>query len=297
MWITPSGRNVPSAELRIPDIQKRPNDFKILERVPLKPEPMRLGETKPDDISLVMLDTETTGFEHAKNAIIELGMIHCQFSSQTGQLTSINSVFDEFDDPHRPIPDEITTITGITDQMVANKRIDEHVVSEWLRSDPLIVAHNAAFDRPFFERRFGRLDRYRWVCSLEDIPWKGMGYERRSLSALLAQEGWFYDGHRAHTDCLALAWLLSSVPGALRCLIQAAANTYVKVCAGRNTYDIKDHLKKRGYRWNSIQKIWWRTMAESNLNAEMTYLRGLHPIGQYTSKPDGDARTRFKSMS
>lgn len=296
MWITPSGRNVPSPELRISDIQKRPDDFKILERVPLKPEPIRLGEPNLDDISVVILDTETTGFERT-NAIIELGMVHCQFSLQTGQLTSIDAVFDEFDDPHRPIPDEITTITGITDQMVADKRIDEYAVSKWLGSDPLIVAHNAAFDRPFFERRFGRLDKYRWVCSLEDIPWKTMGYEYRSLSALLAQEGWFYDGHRAHIDCLAVAWLLSSVPGALSCLIQASANTYVKVCAGRNTYDIKDHLKKRGYRWDSVQRMWWRTISESNLSAEMTYLRRLHPIGQYTSKPGGDARTRFKSMS
>lgn len=294
MWITPSGRNVPSPDTRIPDIQKRPDDFKIIERVPLKPEPIRLGEPKPDDISMVILDTETTGFDPT-DAIIELGMVRCQFSAQTGQLTSIDAVFDEFDDPQRPIPDEVTAITGIADHMVANKRIDERMVSGWLGSDPLIVAHNAAFDRPFFERRFGRLDGYRWVCSLVDIPWKVMGYEYKGLAALLAQEGWFYDGHRAHTDCLALIWLLGSAPGALDCLVQAAANTYVKMCAGRNTYDIKDHLKKRGYRWDSVQRIWWRTISESNLNAEMAYLRKLHPIGQYIAKPGGDARTRFKS--
>lgn len=294
MWITPSGRSVPPSEMRIPDIQKRPDDFKILERVPLKPEPIQLAKASPDDIDIVILDTETTGFD-STNAIIELAMVRCQFSMRSGLITSIDAVFDEFDYPHRPIPDEITRITGITDQMVANKRIDVYAVSRWLGSDPLIIAHNAAFDRPFFERRFGGLDRYRWACSMVDIPWKGLGYGYRSLSELLAQEGWFFDGHRAHIDCLAVAWLLNSVPGTLRYLMQAAADTYVKVCAGRNTYEIKDHLKDRRYQWDKKQKIWWRIIPERMLDSEMSYLKKLHPIGQYTTKPEGDARTRFKS--
>lgn len=293
--MTPSGRNVPSAHTRISDIQSRPDDFRILERIPLNLEPVQLGEPGPDDISLVLLDTETTGFEPT-DTIIELGMVRCRFNLQTGLITSIDAVFDQFDDPHRPIPDTITEVTGITDYMVAGKRIDESVVSRWLGPDPLIVAHNAAFDRPFFERRFKRLDRYRWVCSLVNIPWKEMGYRHSGLSELLNQEGWFYDEHRAHTDCLALAWLLRSAPCTLNHLLQAAKARYVRVIAGNNTYDIKDHLKERGYRWYNKDgiKYWWRDISERDLNSELMHLKMLHPIGQYTYRSLGGARSRFK---
>ena len=57
------------------------------------------------------------------------------------------------EDPHCPIPDAITELTGITEEMVRGKRIDDARVAALLAEASLIVAHNASFDRPFIERR------------------------------------------------------------------------------------------------------------------------------------------------
>lgn len=36
-----------------------------------------------------------------------------------------------------------------------------------------------------------------WACSLNDLDWKGMGFEGHNLSGLLVRMGWFFDAHRA----------------------------------------------------------------------------------------------------
>ena len=45
----------------------------------------------------------------------------------------------------------ITELTGITNEMVSGKHIDGSSVSEFLKDVDLIIAHNAKFDRAFFE--------------------------------------------------------------------------------------------------------------------------------------------------
>ncbi|MCV6022403.1 DNA polymerase III subunit epsilon, partial [Escherichia coli] len=82
----------------------------------------------------------------------------------------------------------------------------------WLSDDPLVVAHNAQFDRPFFEKRFAALGHLSWACSASGIDWKALGFESRKLEYLLLRLGWFYEGHRAATDCLAMAWLFHLLP-------------------------------------------------------------------------------------
>jgi DNA polymerase-3 subunit epsilon len=51
--------------------------------------------------------------------------------------------------PGRPIPPEVTALTGITDAAVRGRRIDDARVAALAASASLVVAHNAAFDRPF----------------------------------------------------------------------------------------------------------------------------------------------------
>ena len=61
--------------------------------------------------------------------------------------------FDELIDPKRHIPDKITALTCITDDMVQGKDDEETVTKKFLEwaGDLPTVAHNAKFDISFIE--------------------------------------------------------------------------------------------------------------------------------------------------
>ena len=77
-----------------------------------------------------------------------------------------------------------------------------------LEAASLIVAHNAAFDRPFVDRRLPVSRGKAWGCSLREVPWRGAGYASSALEFLLIKKSrLFFDGHRADADCHALLHL------------------------------------------------------------------------------------------
>jgi DNA polymerase III epsilon subunit family exonuclease len=59
--------------------------------------------------------------------------------------------FEELCDPGMPVPDEVTAITGITDEMVKGAAAPLEVVKRFLSfaGDAVLVAHNALFDGSF----------------------------------------------------------------------------------------------------------------------------------------------------
>ena len=275
MWTTPAGKVVSISPEHIEKIRKYPENFRLLEIIPVGDAniPVKLQQDPGKMGTIIFLDTETTGFDSSSNDIIELGMVKCSYNLESHKIVSLDALFDQFDDPGYSIPPNITEVTRITNDMVSGCRIDEHFVREWLGDDPLIAAHNAAFDRPFFEKRFPGLSKYRWVCSLYDVDWKDLGYSYSKLPFLLEQEGWFYDAHRAHSDCIAVAWMLYHVPKALNMLL--ACERHVLKVEVFKAYSIKDDLKGRKYNWNNYNKSWYRTIYKSERDAEEKFLRTL----------------------
>jgi len=93
----------------------------------------------------VVFDTETTGLNCKKgDEIISFGAVRVS----KGEITSH---FYELVNPFRPIPEQATQITGITDEMVAGCPDILQVLDKFLEfqaATPLI-AHNAAFDLGF----------------------------------------------------------------------------------------------------------------------------------------------------
>jgi hypothetical protein len=67
----------------------------------------------------------------------------------------------------------VTALTGITDEMVAGQRIDEAVVSAFVKDAVIVIAHNAGFDRKFAERSdaFAMADQvlYSGVACITDL--------------------------------------------------------------------------------------------------------------------------------
>ncbi len=227
----------------------------------------------------VVLDTETTGLSSLDDQVIELGMIAFEFDPVGGTVHKVLEVFDELEDPGRPIPPETTQVHHITDEMVQGKRINDQAVEKIIADASVIIAHNAAFDRPFVEKRWPAFKDKQWVCSIKDIDWKSEGVGSAKLEYLLQTQGVFYEAHRAETDCWALLELLnaqlpqSQQPVLLR-LLESLNQPQIRLYATGSPFDAKDLLKARGYRWSPEIKCWHRQLGgDKALQEELSWLK------------------------
>jgi DNA polymerase III subunit epsilon len=252
-------------------------------RILRKLEPRAVAEVVRPEFPLrgVILDTETTGLDHRKDEIIEIGAIAFTFD-HAGNIGDVTGLYGGLQQPSIPIPAEITKLTGITDDMVAGQVIDIAALRNLIDPADLVIAHNAGFDRPFCEAFSPIFADKAWACSNSEIQWAAHGYEGTKLGYLIGQAGFFHDGHRAVDDCFALLEVLArQVDGApisaFAELHQASQRSRVRIFAENSPFDMKDLLKARGYRWSDGSdgrpKSWWVELAEEVLDDELHYLR------------------------
>jgi DNA polymerase III subunit epsilon len=272
--------------------------YRVLRAVP---RPPRLSELPPGARIGVYLDLETTGLSPATDGIIEIGLVRFAYDAQ-GVLGSLDDLA-AFQDPGRPIPREVTAITGITDEMVAGRSIPEERVRELIDGAHLVMAHNAAFDRPFAERAYPWLADFPWACSWRDVAWREVGgFEGAGLSYLLMAHGYFFEGHRAVEDCYAGVHLLAQPFAGTDTTVmthmrECARRTDVRLWAVRSPFETKDLLRVRGYRWNPDAKVWWRDVPTPELDAEKAWLRVEVYGGRLPTLPEQplDARVRYSA--
>ena len=249
------------------------SDYRVLRRLGDDPHSAEAG---PVFRRGLYVDVETTGIDARTERIIELAMVLFGYDAE-GRITGIEERFDQFEDPGRPIPPEITALTGIRDEDVEGRRIDEGAVQDLVTQADLVIAHNAPFDRAFLERRLSIFADQPWACSAQDVAWRAAGMESRKLEFLAYRSGVFYDGHRAIVDCLAGVHVLAqSMPAtgttAMAELLQSARRTDVLFRAVGSPFETKDRLKARGYRWRPNVKVWWRAVPKADADAERTWL-------------------------
>ncbi|NLD83142.1 MAG: PHP domain-containing protein, partial [Clostridiales bacterium] len=112
-----------------------------------------MGENDlPLDTPIIVLDFETTGLNTAKDRIIEIGavkMAHGQVVDSFGELVN----------PGMLLPEKITEITHITDQMLRDKPTAAELLPRLLAfmDGCPIAAHNAKFDCAVLESELKRL--------------------------------------------------------------------------------------------------------------------------------------------
>lgn len=99
------------------------------------------------DTEFVIFDIETTGLSPLTCQITEIGAV----LYKNGEVLS---TFSTFVDPGTPIPEEITNLTGITDEMVKGAPQPGQAVKDFLAfaGDRLLIAHNANFDMGFIKK-------------------------------------------------------------------------------------------------------------------------------------------------
>ena len=251
-------------------------DFRVLRRLVSTSD---FG-ARPDGAlaTAVVVDTETTGISRTSDQIIELGLVKFEYGEASGAVSRITDVYSSLEDPGRPIPPESTAIHGITDAMVVGRRVDDDRVAAFLRGAKYVIAHNAAFDRPFLEARLPVFATPAWACSLAQIEWEQEGFRGAKLEYLGWQSGFFYNGHRSEIDCRALLEVLrrplpKSGVIALKRLLEAAAEPALRLWATGSPFETKDVLRERGYRWDSDRRCWHRVVAKSAAKEESEWLK------------------------
>jgi DNA polymerase III subunit epsilon len=267
--------------------------YRVLRK--LSPRPIVPRALSPYPRIGVLTDTETTGLDHNKCEIIELGMVAFTYDDD-GRIGDVIGVFSALRQPYCPIPPEITRLTGITDEMVAGRTISLDAVEAFIGPADLVIAHNAKFDRPFCEHLAPGFVPKAWACSVSEIAWADHGFEGTKLGYLIGQCGYFHDGHRAVDDCHALLEVLArpwtdSASTPFEDLLRNSRKARVRVWATNSPFEMKDHLKARGYRWSDGSdgrpKAWWTDVAEEDSDNELNYLRA--EIYQW---PDAEPPTR-----
>ncbi|MBS3850213.1 3'-5' exonuclease [Devosia sp. BSSL-BM10] len=254
-------------------------DFRVLRR-------LRLGDRiEPSDGSRVrtgmFLDVETTGLDFQTSEILELAIVPFEYAVD-GRIVSVGQSLHQFNEPAKPIPSEITAITGLTDELVEGHQLDITEIEKLVSSADILIAHNAGFDRPFVERISPIFEAKPWACTMFDVPWKQEGVEGRRLSDLLSGFQCFFDAHRAVDDCEAgIALLTMKLPKSservLSKVLKSARQPMWRIFAEAAPFESKDILKHRGYKWNSDDKLgpraWWTDLTADRVDAEVEFLR------------------------
>ncbi|WP_312794581.1 3'-5' exonuclease [Tianweitania sp.] len=229
----------------------------------------------------VLVDTETTGLQHTKDEVIEIGAVAFTYNDE-GTVGDVVGIYNGLRQPSSPIPPDITRLTGITDDMVAGQDLDITALDALIEPADLIIAHNAGFDRPFCEKLSPSFVPKAWACSVSEIKWADLGFEGNKLGYLVGQSGLFHEGHRATDDCHALLEVLARAveeggqpPFAE--LLRSSTRCRIRIFAQNSPFDMKDHLKARGYRWSEGSdgrpKAWWIEVDEDLHDDELRYLR------------------------
>jgi ATP-dependent DNA helicase DinG len=150
---------------------------------------------------VVVLDTETTGLSFKNCELIEIAAVRLNGRE-------IVDEFQTFVKPKKPIPGEITELTGISDADVygapdARQAVAE--LAEFVGGAP-VIAHNATFDRSFIERVPGGSDVSDvWIDSLALSRIALPRLKSHALSDLARWFGCEGVSHRAMDDVYALA--------------------------------------------------------------------------------------------
>lgn len=190
----------------------------------VKPEPYiemsqlnLLEEEKEEEISeylmthdVVMFDFETTGLSVEDCYILELGAVKIE----KGKLTD---AFESLVKPPVPIPEEITNLTHITQEMVENAPPYELVLADFYKFTRgcVLSAYNIEFDAKFLEK-YGKSILYNFDNEQIDAlvvarkKLKGLpNYKLKTVVTALNVE--LVSAHRALDDAVAAAKVLQKL--------------------------------------------------------------------------------------
>ncbi len=153
--------------------------------------------------TFVVFDTETTGTEPATDYLTEIGAVKIVDGVITERFGSLIK-------PKVKISEEITKITGITDQMVADKPEFFEVAGDVYKffEGAVLIAHNIDFDIKFLRRFAGEAGYYFYNPCIDTLALSRSVLPRlhnHKLKTVAEHFGIEFDPHRAYDDAYATA--------------------------------------------------------------------------------------------
>ena len=225
----------------------------------------------------VLVDVETTGLHHERDAIIQLAVCPIDYTPE-GEIVRAHPCQTWLEDPGRPLGETISRLTGLTDDDVRGQRIDDEAVTALVQPARLVIAHNASFDRPFLDRRLPVFAERPWACTWRDVPWTTEGFANQKLEWLVQELcGKFFQAHCATEDTEVLVELLAAnLPVSRRTvlpmLLESARTPRVRVWAERARFEDRTLLKDAGYQWSAPFRCWYRDIPTGDIPAEREWL-------------------------
>lgn len=232
----------------------------------------------------VYLDTETTGLSHIENEVIQLCLLPFHYAVSPDKnhsfIIGVQAPYVGFQEPSKPITQDIIDLTGITMDMLIGQRLNHPHIENILNWSELVVAHNAAFDRPFTHRISRKFSEKKWACSMNNVNWKALGFESLKLTHLASDLGFYFEPHQADKDCLAGLAILAQISkdgvSYFEKLLNEAIKDSVSIRAEFAPFEVKDILKSRGYKWkdgtDGKVKGWETTVSIDQLESERIWL-------------------------
>ncbi|TJY44312.1 ATP-dependent DNA helicase DinG [Cohnella pontilimi] len=160
-------------------------------------------------MKFAVLDFETTGISSDKDEIIQAGL------AVVDEAGSVFSTFSSYVRPDKPIPAEITRLTGITEDDVREAPQLEDVLADMvpLLQDAVLVGHNVEFDAKFLQTALDRSGYLPFTGRMLDtVDLTRLLYPTLPSYQLSSLTQWFGIGHerphQADSDALATAELL-----------------------------------------------------------------------------------------
>ena len=219
------------------------------------------------------LDFETTGLLPQEDRIIEVGAVLYDWDTETPVR-----LLSQLVRPGRSLPPEIVALTGITDALIEAYGQDEIAVLGYLThlmaQADFVMAHNGTeFDKLFFDASVARISldmagcRRPWLDTRCDIVFPE-SVTTRNLKFLAAEHGFLNPfAHRAVFDVLTMLKVARQYPIENIITRSKEPTLYIQALV---SFDEKEKAKARGYYWCGPQKVWWRSMKQSDYEAEKT---------------------------
>lgn len=204
---------------------------------------VRGKSAEPLDGTFIVFDLETTGLNPASEEITEIAAVRVVEGE-------IRDSFQTYVNPHKPIPPEITELTGISDETVADAPDLDKAVPEFLawagEGRYPLVAHNAGFDMGFLRTACQRLGIEREFTSIDTLEMSRlmlphMHKFKLNILAKELQVGPF-EHHRASEDAAVLGRIYVKLLKRLREEMHAVTTADINPVLAATT-DRKNKLK------------------------------------------------------
>ena len=229
-------------------------------------------------MKIAVLDLETDGLDPLYNEILEIAVAMIVVDQQ-GCILKVEGVKCGLQQPSRPIEPQIERITGITDAMVAGKRLVPRKIAEHLQAADACLAFNAAFDRRYLEMLVPEVGEMPWICAMADVDWHALGFDGRAQGYLLMQAGMFNPvAHRAADDVASLVNLLAHEcrdgSTVMAHALAGARSPTWRFEASDLPYRLRKDVYRRGYRY-SDRGVNHKLVREAEYEAEVAWYREL----------------------